>query len=207
MILRVGLTGGIASGKSTIAHHLGELGCFTLDADKLVAELYRPGNAGHAALVAAYGDSILRPDREIDRARLADIAFSSPAAIERLNAMVHPLVMAEADRIVDETAARHGPGDLIAVVEATLLIEAGGRDRYDRIVVVDVDHATQLRRGMARGMAREDLERRIAHQMTREERLRWADYVVDNRGSAEEARAATTAVYEALRQDLARKAG
>src|SRR6185369_856585 len=150
MILKAGLTGGIASGKSTIARMFGDLGCIVLDADALVAELYRPGNAGHRALVATYGGEILRPDGEVDRQKLANVAFTDAAAAQKLNALIHPLVMEEEARIAAEEERRRGGEDAIYVVEATLLLEAGGKQRYDRIIVVDVDPVTQVERGVAR---------------------------------------------------------
>jgi dephospho-CoA kinase len=201
MILRVGLTGGIASGKSTVLRLLGELGCRTVDADSIVAALYRPGRAGHEALVRVYGVSILRADGEIDRGRLADLAFASPEGSRRLNELIHPLVIEEQSRLMDEAAATGE--DAIWVVEATLLIESGGRERFDRIVVVDVPQAVQIARGTGRGMAQTEVERRIAHQMAREERLRHADYVIENGGDFEQTRHETARVYELLLRDLA----
>ncbi|HEU4522194.1 MAG TPA: dephospho-CoA kinase, partial [Thermoanaerobaculia bacterium] len=102
MILRVGLTGGIASGKSTIMRMLAGLGCVTVDADAIVARLYRPGEAGHEAIVRAYGTGILLPDGEIDRKKLADIAFSKPEEAQRLNALIHPIVLAEEGRLMHD---------------------------------------------------------------------------------------------------------
>jgi len=203
MILKAGLTGGIASGKSTIARMFGDLGCIVLDADALVAELYRPGNAGHRALVATYGGEILRPDGEVDRQKLANVAFTDAAAAQKLNALIHPLVMEEEARIAAEEERRRGGEDAIYVVEATLLLEAGGKQRYDRIIVVDVDPVTQVERGVARGMAREEVERRIRHQLPRAERLAAADYVIDNSGDVEQAKREVRRVYDALRADLA----
>lgn len=203
MILRVGLTGGIASGKSTIMRMLAGLGCVTVDADAIVARLYRPGEAGHEAIVRAYGTGILLPDGEIDRKKLADIAFSKPEEAQRLNALIHPIVLAEEGRLMHDAEEREG--DVIYVVEATLLLEAGGKLRYDRIVVVDVQPEVQIERGVGRGLAREEVMRRIAHQMPREERLRHADYVIDNSGDEGHALAETTRVYELLRADLAAK--
>ncbi len=205
MILRVGLTGGIASGKSTIARHFATLGCLVIDADAVVTHLYHPGEAGHAALVRTYGEEILRPDGEVDRPRLAAIAFASETAAKRLNALIHPLVIAEQQRRIDEVERRFPGRDGIAVVEATLLIESGGRKRFDRIVVVDVDPDTQLARAVSRGMTAEDALRRIAHQMAREERLRFADYVIENNGSPREAELATERVLARLHADLAAK--
>jgi dephospho-CoA kinase len=200
MILRTGLTGGIASGKSTIARIFEKLGCITVDADQIVARLYQPGEAGHEALVRTYGSGILLPDGTIDRRKLADVAFASDEAAKALNALIHPLVVAEEVRLMDEKM-REG-GDRIVMIEATLLIEAGGKDRYDRIVIVDVDPEIQLARAVARGMSREDAARRIARQMPREERLRYADYVIDNSGDLHAAEAETKRVFAALQGDL-----
>lgn len=200
-VLRVGLTGGIASGKSTIMRKFAELGAVTVDADAVVARLYRPGNAGHEAIVRTYGLDILLPNGEIDRKKLADRAFASSAEAQKLNALIHPLVIAEEERGMRE----HEDEDAIHIVEATLLLESGGKQRYDRIVVVDVPHDVQVERAIGRGMTREEAERRIAHQLPREERLRQADYVIDNSGDARAAEAGTRRVYGRLRADLAAK--
>lgn len=205
MILTVGLTGGIASGKSTVARWLAALGCMTIDADGIVARLYRPGAAGHEALVGAYGKSILRDDGEVDRPKLAGIAFASAAEAQKLNALIHPLVIAEEQQIIADEASRFPGRNRIVVVEATLLLEAGGKQRYDKIVVVDVDPETQLARAAGRGMAREEAARRMAHQMPRQERLRQADYVIDNSGDMRSAEVATHRVYHALLVDLGKK--
>jgi dephospho-CoA kinase len=199
VILRVGLTGGIASGKSTVRALLAELGAHTMDADKLVAQLYEPDRAGHAALRAAYGDGILREDGSIDRAALANIAFATPAEAKKLNALIHPLVIAATEEWI------RGFEEGIVVVEATLMIESGGRQRYDRLVIVDVDPAVQIERGIERGLAREEVLRRIANQLPREERLRHADYVVDNSGDRAALERETARVYESLLADLAAK--
>ncbi|HEX6641408.1 MAG TPA: dephospho-CoA kinase [Thermoanaerobaculia bacterium] len=203
MILRVGLTGGIASGKSTIVRMLAGLGCVTVDADAIVARLYRPGQAGHEAIVRTYGTGVLLPDGEIDRKKLSDIAFSKPEEAQKLNALIHPLVIAEQARLFREAEERGE--DAIYVVEATLLLESGGRQRFDRIVVVDVDPEVQVARATGRGMTADEAKRRIAHQMPREERLRHADYVIDNSGDEGAALVETTRVYEALRRDLEQK--
>jgi dephospho-CoA kinase len=199
LILRVGLTGGIASGKSTIREVFAKLGAVTIDADKLVAELYRPGAAGHDALLRTYGREIVRADGEIDREKLAAIAFRSADDAQKLNRLIHPIVLDEADR---RTAL---VTDGIVVVEATLLIESGAVPRYDKLVVVDVDAATQMARGTARGLSREEMARRIAHQLPREERLRYADYVIKNDADLGAAEARTREVYEALLEEWERR--
>jgi dephospho-CoA kinase len=203
MILRTGLTGGMASGKSTIARLFGELGCVTIDADQIVAHLYQPGEAGHEALVRTYGSGILLDDGTVDRRKLAGLAFSSDESANALNALIHPLVAAEEAELM--AAEEERPGNRIVMVEATLLIEAGGEERYDRIIIVDVDPETQLARAVGRGMTREEAARRIAHQMPREERLHHADYVIDNSGDLQAAKAETARVYEALQRDLAER--
>lgn len=203
MILRAGLTGGIASGKSTVARMFAALGCVTIDADQIVTQLYQPGCAGHEALVRTYGEAILSPDGAIDRLKLAGIALATDADAKKLNALIHPLVIEEQARLI--AAEEQTAGDRIVIVEATLLIESGGKSRFDRIIVVDTDPETQVARAVARGMTREEAERRIARQMPREERLRFADYVIDSSGAMSDTEAATVRVYESLMADLAAK--
>jgi dephospho-CoA kinase len=203
VILRVGLTGGIASGKSTIGHMLGELGCAVFDADAIVSRLYLPGAAGHKAVLEAYGAAILLPTGEIDKATLASIAFATSESAQRLNALIHPLVIAEEAAMMRNLEPNAPPDGRIAVVEATLLLESGGRERYEKIVVVDVEPEVQIERAVARGMAREDVMRRLAHQMSRIERLRKADYVIDNGSDLEKTAAETRRVHGHLRADLA----
>jgi dephospho-CoA kinase len=204
MILRAGLTGGIASGKSTVAGMFAALGCVTIDADQIVTRLYQPGQAGHHALVRTYGESILAPDGTIDRRKLAGLALATDDDAKRLNALIHPLVIDEQARLIAAEEQAAG-GDRIVIVEATLLVESGGKSRYDRIIVVDADPETQLARAVARGMTRDDAAQRIARQMLRQERLRYADYVIDSSGTLSDTEAETVRVYEALREDLAAK--
>jgi dephospho-CoA kinase len=202
VILRAGLTGGIASGKSTILQNFARLGCLTVDADSIVARLYEPGQSGHEAIVRTYGTAVLRPDGTIDRRKLADAAFRTSADAQKLNALIHPLVVAEEARLVRIEEERLRGEDAIYMVEATLLLEAGGRQRYEKIVVVDVPPEVQLARGVGRGMPEEEVRRRMANQMPREERLRYADYVIDNSGDRQAGQRETRRVYEALRRDL-----
>lgn len=203
MILSVGLTGGIASGKSTIMRNFARLGCITVDADALVATLYRPGNAGHEAIVRTYGPSILTSDGEIDRKKLSAVAFANGDEAKKLNALIHPLVIAEEQRLEREAEEQHT--DAIFLVEATLLLEAGGKQRYDRIVVVDVQPDVQIVRAIGRGMDGGEVLRRMTNQMPREERLAQADYVIDNSGDERHGELETRRVHDALLADLARK--
>ena len=204
MILRAGLTGGIASGKSTVARILGELGCVVIDADGVVRDLYRPGAAGHRALVERYGAQVLREDGEIDRPKLSALALGTPNGARELNELIHPLVIVEEQRRMN--AADDG-SDRVVVVEATLLLESGGRARYDRIVVVDLDPEEQVRRGTARGMEETEVRLRMSRQMPREERVAQADYIVSSEGSLSDTRARTEAVHRALLADLGRLRG
>lgn len=203
MILRAGLTGGIASGKSTVARLFAELGVITIDADKVVAQLYERGNAGHEAVVRTYGPEILREDGEIDRVKLSRIAFSDAKEAAKLNALIHPLVIARQAEIFEELAREHG--DAIAMVEATLLLESGGKQRFDRIVVVDVPPELQRERGVGRGMAEEEVARRMAHQMPREQRLAAADYVIVNSGDLASTTRQVRDVHARLLADLEAK--
>ena len=205
MILRVGLTGGIASGKSSISRIFAGLGCVTIDADEIVARIYRRGGSGHEALVREYGRDILDADGEIDRQKLADKAFADTNAAKKLNSLIHPLVLEEEERLISAEERRFPERDRIFITEATLLLEAGGKGRYDRIVVVDIDPETQLQRAVSRGMTKREAQRRMKHQMSREERLTHADYVIDNCGDRRNAEVATHAVYDKLRADLSKK--
>ncbi|MBK5258681.1 MAG: dephospho-CoA kinase, partial [Thermoanaerobaculia bacterium] len=170
--------------------------------------LYRPGGAGHQALVAAYGREILDASGGIDRKKLADIAFESTNAAQKLNQLIHPLVLQEEERIIAAESERFPDRDRIFVVEASLLLEAGGREGYDRIIVVDLDQETQLARAEARGMTRAEASRRMKYQMQREKRVAQADYVIDNSGDRRSAEVAILQIYEKLRADMqAKKSG
>ena len=177
-MLRVALTGGIASGKSTVANELARRGAVIIDADELAREVVEPGTPGLAAVVRRFGDGVL-VDGRLDRAALARIVFADPGARRDLEEIIHPAVRRRAAEL--EAAL---PQTAVVVHVIPLLVETGQESDFDLCVVVDVDHETQLTRLMARGpMSLEEAESRIAVQATREQRLAAADVVVPNVGT------------------------
>ncbi len=192
--MRVGLTGGVASGKSTVSAMLAELGAVVVDADVLSREAVAPGSDGLAEVVAAFGEGVLAVDGSLDRPALGAVVFGDEARRRELEAIVHPRVRARAAEI--EAAA---PADAVVVHDIPLLTETGQAGSFDAVVVVDVPMATQVERMVEqRGMTRADAEARVAAQASREERLAVATYVVDNTGSLEELRARVAEVHAAL---------
>lgn len=184
-IFRVGLTGGIASGKSTVAERLARNGIPVLDADKVVHDLYLPRAAGTRAVEEEFGPGLLDRAGAVDRSRLAERVFSDPVALARLNARIHPLVIEAQQRWFE---ARERAGDALGVIEATLLVETGGRERYDYIIAVSAPEAVRLERAVRRSgeFHRDGLRRRIAAQMQDAEREKSADVVVETSGTKEE---------------------
>lgn len=179
----VGLTGGIASGKSLAASRFAELGAEVVDTDRIARRLTAPGGAALPAIETAFGSSAVNPDGGLDRAGMRRRAFSDPQARRRLEAILHPLILAEARR---ETEASQASYVLLVV---PLLVETGTayRDLVDRILVVDCDEAEQLRRLTARdGLDADSARAMLAAQAARTERLRQADDVLDNRGTADD---------------------
>jgi dephospho-CoA kinase len=200
-MLRVGLTGGIATGKSTVAAILRGLGCHLLEADKIAHHLIQPGAAAHDEVVREFGRGILTPDGHVDRAKLGGIVFADPKRLARLNAIVHPLVLAEQDR--ELAAIQRSEPQAIAVVEAALLIEAGYTDRLDYLIVTWCTPEQQLARltqaGTGRGLTIEQARQRIAAQMPLEEKRRLADAVIDCSGTLEHSREQTIALFARLK--------
>jgi len=184
-VLRVGLTGGIASGKSAVAARWRELGVPVLDADRLVRDLYEPGGAGAAAVAEEFGPELLDARGAVDRTRLAALVFSDPAAVARLNARVHPLVRAETDRWLAEREAEGRP---VAAVEATLLVENRGRERFDLLVTVSAPEELRLERALARdpSATRDSVLARMRAQLPDADRNAACDVVLVNDGTLEE---------------------
>lgn len=188
----IGLTGGIASGKSTVARILEEKGAQVIDADQLARDVVVPGTEAHAAIVREFGRDILCPDGAIDRGKLGAIVFADPAARRRLEAITHPAIAKLAEVRLNSLRKQ---GTAVAFYMAPLLIEAGITGRVDEIWVVYVDRETQLARLMARdGSNLPDALRRIESQMPMEEKRSYGKEVIDNRGSLEET---TRQVFEA----------
>jgi dephospho-CoA kinase len=192
--LRVGLTGGVASGKSTVSAMLRELGAVVVDADLLAREAVAPGTDGLAEIVAAFGEGVLTPHGELDRPAMGAVVFADEQARRRLEAIVHPRVRARAAEL--ETAA--GP-DAVVVHDIPLLVETGQASSFDAVVVVDVPPETQLERMLgSRGMTREEAEARVAAQASRQARLAVATHVIENTGTFEDLRDRVTEVFESL---------
>jgi len=196
-VLVVGLTGGIGSGKSEVARRLAALGAVLIDADAIAREVVAPGTPGLRQIVEEFGEAVLASDGSLDRERMASVVFGDEDARRRLNAIVHPLVGAA---MIQRTvrAGEHDP-HAVVVNDVPLLAEGGLRDRYDVVLVVDVDPQIQLRRLVEqRGMTRDDAEARIAVQATREQRLAIADIVIDNSGDLAALGARVAEVWTAL---------
>ena len=182
----IGLTGGIAAGKSTVSEALRDAGAAIIDADKIGHEAYQPGTEAHAALVDAFGEGIVAESGEIDRLRLGAVVFADPEQLLRLQAIVWPRMKQMMRERLDALAAS---GAEVAVIEAAVLIEADWLDLVDEVWVVQVPESVAMQRLMTRnGLSAEDAQARIRAQLSNEERGRYAQVVIDNSGSIADAR-------------------
>ena len=199
-MVRVGLTGGIASGKSMVAAELAARGAIIIDADVLAREVVEPGTPALAAIVDRFGMQVLK-DGQLDRSKLAEIVFADPIARRDLERIVHPAVRERAAEL--ERAA----GDAAVVVHVIpLLVETGQHEDFDLVVTVDADHETQIQRLMARnGLTRAEAESRIAAQASREDRTRAADVVLYNTGSMTQLKQQIDALWTELSSAVARQ--
>jgi dephospho-CoA kinase len=198
-MLRVGLTGGIATGKTTVGQMFVELGCHLIDADRVTHELLEPGQPTHAAVVQAFGTSILASGGRIDRKTLGEIVFKDSVARARLNSLVHPAVIQRQRQWLNEMEALDPRG--IGIVDAALMIEVGTYKNYDKVIVVACPPEEQKNRLKARmGLTEEQAEARIRSQMPMEEKLKYADYVVDTSGDLAHTRHQVVEINSKLRE-------
>ena len=208
-MLKVGLTGGIASGKSSVGEMLVSLGAHLIQADTIAHELIQPGKQVYEEVVRHFGTGILNPDGRVNRARLAEAAFGSPGAkqasrVEELNRIVHPAVIQRQNDWMEQVG-RKDP-QAIAIVEAALILEAGAAPDFDRLIVVTCQPEQRIARWAAKmkidlDTARREITRRMAAQLPDEQKIKAADYVIDNSGTLEQTRDLVKEVYGRLRAD------
>jgi dephospho-CoA kinase len=203
--LLVGLTGGLATGKSTVSEVFRGLGCVVLDADVLAREVVEPGEPALAAIAAEFGPDVLRADGTLDRKRLGAIVFADPTRRRRVEAITHPAIRERFLARLAELEAQDFAG--IVVWDAPVMIESGGYQAMDRLVVVVTDPVTQRARALARDGDAADAERKIASQMPLAEKAKLADYVIDNSGDRAATESRTREVHAALLADLRARGG
>lgn len=200
-MLRVGLTGGISCGKSTVGKMFSDLGAHLIEADTIAHELYRPGEPVYKELLEKFGPDIIRPDGEIDRPRLATAAFDG-GRVEELNKIVHPAVLKRQEQWMYQIGEKEPYA--VAIVEAALILEAGARSRFDTIIVVTCRPEQKVSRyaersGIPESAARAEVQRRSNAQMSDDEKARRADFVIDNSGPIERTRQQVERIYSELR--------
>jgi dephospho-CoA kinase len=199
-MLKAGLTGSIAVGKTFVCQVLAELGCHVLDADVTAREVVMPGTAGAAKTREAFGPEVFQENGELDREKLGAIIFADGEKRTLLNSIVHPLVFAKQNEWVirKEIEDSHG----IAIIDAALMIESGGYRRFDKLIVVWCQREVQIQRLIKRNfLSREEAEKRIAAQMPQEEKKSYADYLIDTSAGFEETRIQTEKIYHRLKND------
>ncbi|HEV3208250.1 MAG TPA: dephospho-CoA kinase [Terriglobales bacterium] len=203
-MLKVGLTGGIAAGKSAVGEMLAALGAHVIQADRIAHQLMQPGEPVYQEVVRHFGLEILDPSGAVNRARLAEKAFGADSRVRELNQIVHPAVI----RRQEEWMEQVGQSDprAIAVVEAALLLEAGAGKRFDRLIVVTCEPEQRFQRWAQRlqvdeETARREVTRRMAAQLPDEEKIKAADYVIDNSGSLDETRRRVREIYTRLKKE------
>jgi dephospho-CoA kinase len=203
-MLRVGLTGGIGSGKSAVAERLAALGAVVLDGDKAARAVVEPGTPGLAQIAETFGPGVLRADGSLDRAKLASIVFSDETARLQLNAITHPLVHAHIQQ-AEDAAVNRGGQDTIVVHDIPLLVEGQRAAEFDAVVVVDVPAELQVTRLAGRGLPEDQARARMAAQATREQRLALADIVIDNSGTLDDLDRRVTEVWTDLKSRANRR--
>jgi dephospho-CoA kinase len=197
-MLRVGLTGGFATGKSNVGRTLAELGCRLISADKLGHQAIEPDGEAYAPVVREFGGGILDERGHIDRRKLAEEVFSQPERLLMLNSFVHPVVIRRQEQLIGEAEAAE-PGGIV-VVEAAILIETGNWRRYDRLILAVCSVEAQVERAMKRDrLTRDEVLTRLARQMPLEEKKKYAHYVIDTSGTKQDTSRQTLEVYHSLR--------
>lgn len=205
-MLKVGLTGGIACGKTYVTNVLRELGCEVIDADQVARAVVEPGQPAYHDIVEAFGPENLQADGTIDRAKLSAIIFTDAAQRAKMNAIVHPRVHEAQSRWMADVAQRNPAA--IAVVDAALMIESGGYKRFDKLVVVHCAPEIQLARLMTRNnLSHEEAAKRIAAQMPTSEKLTYADYSIDTSDGFEATRQQVIALYSELQNQVGLRQG
>ena len=196
-MLKVGLTGSIAVGKSHVLATLAELGCRVIDADQIARDVVTPGSEGLEAVVAHFGAGVLTADGHLNRATLGALVFADEAQREQLNAILHPLIISRQDELLREFARQDPEG--ITIIDAALMIESGGYKRLDKLIVVHCRPEIQLARLMKRdGLSREAALARIAAQMAQDEKKKYADFLIDTSSDYAETRKQVEVVYRQL---------
>lgn len=197
-VLRVGLTGGLASGKSFVGRALADLGCYLIEADQLGHEVMLPGGEAYDAIVQEFGREILDSDGRIDRRKLGGMVFGDAERLAKLSGLVHPPVRKREEATMAEIARRDAQA--IVVVEAAILVETGRYKDFDRLIVVTCAAGQQMERALERGSySKEEVQARLARQLPVEEKLRVADYVIDTSGDKEATLEQVRNVYRSLR--------
>jgi dephospho-CoA kinase len=197
-MLRVGLTGGLASGKTFVGHSLRDLGCYLIEADEFGHQVLLPGAEAYAAVIHEFGDDILDDDRFIDRHKLGERVFGKPELLAKLSSLVHPPVAQRQQRAIAEIAKANPAA--IVVVEAAILVETGSYKKFDKLIVVVCTPEQQMERALKRGAyTREEVLARLSRQLPLEEKLRVADYVIDTSGTKENTLGQVRARYASLR--------
>ena len=198
-MLKIGLTGGIATGKSFVLSVLRELGCEVMDADQTAREVVEPGQPAFEEIFAHFGSEVVGADGRLDRPKLGAIVFNDPAQREKLNSIVHPKVFEAQARWMAEVEARNPQA--VVIIDAALMIETGSYRRFDKVVVVYCEPELQLQRLMARNnMTQEEATARISSQMPSAEKLKFADFSINTSQGFEDTRLQTVALYEQLRK-------
>lgn len=199
-MLKVGLTGSIAVGKSFVLSVLEELGCRVIDADQVAREVVTPESPGLKAVAETFGPDILQSDGSLNREKLGAQVFADEAKRLKLNSVLHPFIIAKQDETMRQWEQETPDG--IAVVDAALMIESGGYQRFDKLIVVHCRPDVQLQRLMSRnGLSREEAERRTRAQMPQEEKKKYADFLIDTSDGFQAARHQTESVWQRLQSD------